>query len=188
MEISASKIVEDLVAHAERAGASDIQTWPNVRIGPSAIQGQGGFSTRFIPKGARIIEYLGERITKAESLRRCEGQNWFIFGLDEQFDLDGNVAWNPARFLNHSCVPNSEAICEEGQVWIVALRDIEAGEEITFNYGYDLIDYEEHPCQCGQKECVGFIVAEELFSQIKIAEVRPLCGTWVSARGASGVT
>jgi hypothetical protein len=136
----------------------------SVRIGPSPIHGQGGFAARLISKGERIIEYVGERITKAESIRRCEAQNWFIFCLDDQFDLDGNVEWNPARFLNHSCAPNCEAVCEDERVWIVALREIQPGEEITFNYGYDLDGYEEHPCQCGATGCVGFIVAEELIA------------------------
>lgn len=139
----------------------------SVRIGPSPIHGQGGFATRLISKGGRIIEYAGERITKAESMRRCEAQNWFIFCLNDQFDLDGNVEWNPARFLNHSCAPNCDAVCEEGRVWIAASRDIQPGEEITFNYGYDLDDYEEHPCQCGAAGCVGYIVAEELFGHVR---------------------
>jgi SET domain-containing protein len=139
----------------------------NLRIAPSPIHGRGGFATRFIAKGARIIEYGGERITKAESLRRCEQENWFIFGLNEDFDLDGNVEWNLARFLNHSCAPNSEAVCGDGRVWIVALRDIQPGEEITFNYGYDLVDYQEHSCRCGAPECAGYIVAEELMTQIR---------------------
>jgi SET domain-containing protein len=139
-----------------------------LRIAPSPIHGQGGFATRLISKGARVIEYTGERITKAESSCRCEAQNWFIFGLDEEFDLDGNVEWNPARFLNHSCAPNCEAICEDGRVWIIALRDIQPREEITFNYGYDLVDYEEHPCRCGAAECAGYIVAEEFFAQVSV--------------------
>jgi uncharacterized protein len=150
-----------------RASNRLIAMLDNVRIGPSPIHGQGGFAAQFMSKGTRIIEYAGERITKAESLRRCEAQNWFIFGLDEEFDLDGNVEWNPARFLNHSCAPNGEAVCEDGRVWIVALRDIQSGEEITFNYGYDLADYAEHPCQCGAPECVGYMVAEELFAEIR---------------------
>jgi uncharacterized protein len=138
----------------------------NIRIALSPIHGQGGFATRFTAQDARIIEYTGERITKEESLRRCEQENWFIFGLDEEYDLDGNVEWNLARFLNHSCAPNSEAVCEDGRVWIVALRDIQPGEEITFNYGYDLVDYQEHPCRCGASKCVGYIVAEDLFPQL----------------------
>jgi len=139
----------------------------NIRIGPSPIHGRGGFAARFFPKGALIIEYAGERITKAESLRRCEERNCYIFGLDEAFDLDGNVEWNPARYLNHSCAPNCEAVSEEGRVWIVALRDIRPGEEITFNYGYDLVDYKEHPCHCGAPDCVGYIVAQELFATLR---------------------
>src|ERR1700722_6005050 len=139
----------------------------NFRIAPSPIHGQGGFATRFISKGSRVIEYVGKQITKAESLRRCEESNWFIFSIDDEFDLDGNVAWNPARFLNHSCAPNCEAVYDDGRVWIVALRDISPGEEITFNYGYDLVDYKEHPCRCGAPECGGFIVAEDLLEHIR---------------------
>ena len=142
-------------------------TLDHIRIAPSPIHGRGGFASRFLFKGARVIEYIGQRITKAESLHRCEAQNWFIFGLDQEFDLDGNVEWNPALFLNDSCAPNSEAFCEEGRIWIGALRDIQPGEEITFNYGYDLEDYEEHPCRCGAKECAGYIVAEELIEHIR---------------------
>ncbi len=90
-----------------------------------------------------------------------------IFSLDENDDLDGNVARNAARFLNHSCAPNCEATLADGEIWIVARRDLTAGEELTFNYGYDLVDYREHPCRCGAKECVGFIVAEEFFADVR---------------------
>lgn len=114
-----------------------------------------------------MIEYVGETITKAESLARCEQNNEYIFALSDEEDLDGNVTWNPARFLNHSCAPNCEALLEDGRIWIVALRDIKAGEELTFNYGYDLTDYKEHPCHCGAADCVGYIVAEEFFSMIR---------------------
>jgi len=111
----------------------------------SPIHGVGGFARRDIPAGTRVIEYLGEKISKAESLRRCERNNEYIFELDDEHDLDGNVSWNPARFLNHSCAPNCEAILEGGKIWILAERDLKSGEEITFNYGYDLVDYKEHP-------------------------------------------
>ena len=139
----------------------------NIVIAPSPIHGLGGFARGPIPAGARVLEYVGEKISKAESARRCEAQNWFVFGLDGEFDLDGNVEWNPARFLNHSCAPNCEAVLEGGRIWIIALRDIRAGEEITFNYGYDLEDYGEHPCRCGAPDCVGFIVAEEFFAHLR---------------------
>jgi SET domain-containing protein len=134
---------------------------------PSPIHGLGGFANHGLPRGARVVEYIGEKITKAESLRRCEEGNTFIFALDDEFDLDGNNEQNPARWLNHSCAPNCEAEFSGGRIWITARRDIAAGEEITFNYGYTLEEYREHPCRCGAPECVGYILAEEFFDHVK---------------------
>ncbi len=138
-----------------------------IRFGPSAIHGIGGFARKVIPAGTPVIEYVGERIDKKESLRRCEAGNPFVFSLDEQWDLDGSVGWNPARFLNHSCEPNCEAELRNGRIWIVARRDISPGEELTFNYGFDLVDYREHPCRCGAPGCVGYMVAEEFFEMVR---------------------
>jgi SET domain-containing protein len=138
-----------------------------LQIRTSPIHGQGLFATQRLRRGARVIEYIGEKISKAESNRRCELQNWYIFSLDDESDLDGNFDWNPARFVNHSCAPNCEAEWENGRIWIKALRDIEAGEEISFNYGYDWESYKEHPCHCGAPECLGFIVAEEFFARLR---------------------
>jgi uncharacterized protein len=129
----------------------------------SGIHGMGGFALRKIKKGTPLIEYIGEKITKAESLARCEANNPYIFNLDDEFDLDGDVSWNSAKFINHSCAPNAEAEFFGEQIWIMAIRDIAAGEEITFNYSYDLEDYKEHPCRCGTRNCVGYMVAEEFF-------------------------
>ena len=133
----------------------------------STIHGTGGYARREIAASSTVIEYVGEKITKAEALLRCEAENAFIFALDDEFDLDGNVIWNPARFLNHSCAPNCEAGVKEARVWITAMRDIAPGEELTYNYGYDLEDYREQPCHCGATECVGFIVAEEFFDHVR---------------------
>lgn len=113
------------------------------------------------------MEYIGERISKQESLRRCEVNNEYIFALDDRFDLDGDIPENPARYLNHSCAPNCDAELRQGRIWIVARRDVRAGEELTFNYGFDLIDYREHPCRCGAPDCVGYIVAEEFFEHVR---------------------
>jgi len=134
---------------------------------PSAIHGVGGFAKADFAAGTRVIEYVGEKITKAESLRRCESANEYIFSLDDESDLDGNVPWNPARFLNHSCDPNCEAEPDGGRIWIVARRGIRAAAEITFNYGYDLDDYREHPCRCGAADCTGYILAEEYFEHVR---------------------
>lgn len=134
---------------------------------PSPIHGIGGFARVDLPAGTRIIEYTGEKITKKESLSRCQGNNEYIFALDDERDLDGNVASNPARFLNHSCQPNCEALLESGRIWLVSLRQIRAGEELAFNYGYDLEDYRQYPCSCGASGCVGYIVAEEFFDLLR---------------------
>lgn len=132
----------------------------------SSIHGTGGFAAVDIPAGSQIIEYVGEKIDKAESLRRCENDNEYIFDLNETYDLDGNVEWNPARFINHSCTPNCESEVGD-EIWILAIRDIRAGEELTFNYCYGMEDYQDHPCRCGAEECVGFMVAESYFDQVR---------------------
>jgi uncharacterized protein len=161
------------VQNPEAAAPSSCSTGaaenPFVRFTDSTIHGTGGFARCEIPAGTPIIEYVGERIDKAEAQRRCEADNRYIFCIDETWDIDGSVAWNPARFINHSCAPNCEAELDEdeGRIWINAIRDIKAGEELSFNYGYDLADYEDHPCRCGTKECVGYIVAEEHFAHVR---------------------
>jgi SET domain-containing protein len=137
---------------------------------PSPIDGMGAFAAAPIRKGTLVIEYTGEKISKAESLRRCEEENPFIFALDEVWDLDGAAVWNPARFINHSCAPNCDAELIDGRIWIIARRDIARGEEITFNYGYDLESYREHPCACGAPGCAGYIVAEELMGEVRKRE------------------
>ena len=133
----------------------------------SGIHGMGGFALRNIKNETPIIEYVGEKITKAESALRCEANNPYIFNLDDAFDLDGDVAWNPAKFINHSCAPNAEAQFFGDQIWIMAIRKIKAGEEISFNYSYDLENYKEHACKCGATKCVGYMVAEEYFPKFQ---------------------
>jgi uncharacterized protein len=138
-----------------------------LEIRNSSIHGTGAFALAPISAGQRVIEYVGERISKAESLKRCEANNPFVFTLNDVEDLDGDVEWNPARFINHSCSPNCDAEIDEDHVWIVARREIQPGEELTFNYGYDLSEYHDYPCQCGSPDCIGFIVAEEFFEHLR---------------------
>ena len=151
------------MARKTSAGTSPAQTNGTIGFRDSGIHGMGGFALCKIKKGAALIEYVGNRITKAEAALRVAADNPFVFCLDDEFDVDGDVRWNPARFLNHSCEPNAEAEIFGDQIWIMALRTIQPGEEITFNYSYDLENYEEHPCQCGTAKCVGYMVAEEFF-------------------------
>lgn len=140
---------------------------PNYKVAKSPIHGFGLFAARKIQPGERLLEYVGEKISKTESLRRCIGGNNFICDLGERFDLDGNVNWNPARFANHSCAPNCAVELIDGHLWVVAEREIEAGEELTCNYGYDFADYREHPCLCGAANCVGYIVGEDLHEAVR---------------------
>jgi len=137
-----------------------------IEFKPSPIHGIGGFARTDIQPGTRVIEYLGEKIDGAESLRRCEKNNQYIFSLNKGGYLDGDVEWNPARWINHSCEPNCEAQLIEDRIWLIATCSIKAGEELTFNYGFDLEDYEDYPCHCGAQRCIGYIVAEELFDQV----------------------
>ena len=132
--------------------------------------------------GERIIEYIGEKISKSESLRRCQQENYYIFSLDDDWDIDGSVDWNLARYANHSCEPNCETDVIDGHIWIIALRDIAVGEEITYNYTYDLDDYRDHPCRCGTPSCVGYIVAEEFFPTIRRSLSHAQAAATASAR------
>ena len=141
-------------------------------IRPSRIHGTGVFARADIAAETRVVEYMGERLSKDESLRRRRAGNFFVFIVTDQFDIDGAVESNPARFINHSCDPNCEARMEDERIWIIAKRDIKAGEELSFNYGYDLQDYEDHPCACGAPTCLGYMVAEEHFDDVRRGQAR----------------
>ena len=139
------------------------------RVKKSSIHGKGVFAARPIKKGEPILQYLGEKIDKEESnkrglqnegkARRTGGGAVYIFELDEEWDIDGNVPGNDARYINHACVTNCEAINTGGEIWIFATEDIAEGEELLYNYGYALEHFLDHPCRCGKPGCVGFIVA-----------------------------
>ncbi len=133
----------------------------------SPIAGLGLFATMPILKGTRVIEYTGEKIDSAEMLRRCAAGNHYVLKLNETQYLDASGKRDFARFINHSCEPNCEIQWENGRVWIAAIRDISSEEEVTYNYSFDLDDYQNFPCRCGSVQCVGFIVAEEFFDHVR---------------------
>ncbi len=137
----------------------------------SAIHGSGVYATQFIPAETPIIEYVGERIDKKESERRALRRlaaakksgdaAVYIFTLSRRCDIDGDVPWNTARLINHSCDPNCEAWIVGRRIMIHALRDIQPGEELSFDYGFGVETYEDHPCRCGAPGCKGYIVSRE---------------------------
>lgn len=90
-----------------------------------------------------------------------------MFTLDGKTCIDGSVAWNLARYANHSCSPNCKTIKKNGGIWLNAVRNIEKGEEITYNYGYDVKNYTDNPCNCGSPNCAGFMVTERHMETIK---------------------
>ncbi|MBT3407763.1 SET domain-containing protein-lysine N-methyltransferase [Candidatus Woesearchaeota archaeon] len=145
----------------------------------SKIHGTGIYATRDIPKNTYVLEYVGEKVTKKQSdqiaqdlLDKYEKNKKkyagvFLFTLNSRFDINGNVKWNTARFINHSCDPNSEAVIDKGHIWIETIKNVKKGDEITYNYGYDVENYEDHPCWCGTKKCVSYIVAEKQWTKLK---------------------
>ncbi|HEX2101632.1 MAG TPA: SET domain-containing protein-lysine N-methyltransferase, partial [Candidatus Synoicihabitans sp.] len=148
------------------AGAPAGERW--VRLQSSRIHGSGLVAARAIPADTRIIEYIGEKVTKAEADRRDEARRAarqsggdgcvYLFELNARYDLDGDVPHNLARLINHSCEPNAEPQIIRGRIWIVARRPIAAGEEVTFDYGFDFANWRDHPCRCGAPSCLGYIV------------------------------
>jgi hypothetical protein len=136
------------------------------RVRRSKIHGTGVFATAPISKGTRLVEYLGERVSHAEADRRYEHKaaddnHTFLFTVDARTVIDAGVGGNDARFLNHSCDPNCEAVQEKRRVFIDAIRDIAAGEELVYDYGIerDPDDPEDidvvFACRCGAPRCRG---------------------------------
>lgn len=143
----------------------------------SEIHGRGVYASQDIPKETEIIEYVGEPINKDISEDRAWDQYAraeehgdaavYIFTLDDQWDIDGNVPWNTARLINHSCDPNCEAWIIGKKIFIYSLQDIKAGDELTFDYGFDIESYEDHPCRCGKDNCIGYIVSQEQWPELR---------------------
>ncbi len=143
----------------------------------SEIHGRGVYATQDIPNETEIIEYVGEPIDKELSETRAWDQYAlaeengdaavYIFTLDDKWDIDGNVPWNTARLINHSCEPNCEAWIIGRRIVIYSLRDIKEGEELTFDYGFDVECYEDHPCRCGKPSCIGYIVSQDQWPELR---------------------
>ena len=126
--------------------------------------GRGLYATKDIKAGTRIIDYVGKIITKKQTEESEEFDNSkpiYLFDLNSRYDLDGNVSWNTARLINHSCLNNCDYEGKGLKLWVNTNRDIKMGEELTCNYGFSYdSDYKQFPCKCGSKNCVGYIVQE----------------------------
>jgi SET domain-containing protein len=132
----------------------------------SDIHAAGVFTTSPIKKDQHVVEYIGPRITRARADELYENYPYtYLFGLDDGVNIiDGNGV---AAFINHCCDPNCETDEIDGRVWIIALRDIEAGEELS--YDYNLYDGDDDPCicQCGAKNCRGTMYTDEEIERLQ---------------------
>ena len=140
----------------------------------SKIHSKGVFAKKNIKKNTQIIEYIGEKVTKAEGDRRSserikkftnsrQSGSVYIFELNKKYDIDGFVSRNKAKFINHSCNPNCEVDIFDGKIWISSIKNIKKDEELSYDYGYtfDKEDYKDHICKCGSKNCIGFIISSD---------------------------
>ena len=130
---------------------------PKVFVDRSAIHGDGLFAGEKIRRGRRIIEYEGERVPSGEGATRSrDGQELtYLFALDDEYDVDGSLNGNEARFANHSCNGNTCVDIIRGRIWFIAERDIDQGDEITFDYRLQADELYE--CACGAGRCRGYM-------------------------------
>ncbi len=139
----------------------------------SPIHGNGVFAAADIPSGTRLIQYKGQLLTHAQSDRLYPGSadtgHTFLFSLNDDYVIDANRDGNSARWINHSCAPNCEAVVDEhaggdarrDRVFIESIRDLRKGEELTYNYGI-VLEQPHTPalkriwaCRCGAPQCTG---------------------------------
>ena len=135
-----------------------------IQVRQSGVHGKGVFALQDIPAGMRLIEYTGERIDWDEAMERhphdpADPNHTFYFSLDDGRVIDANVGGNASRWINHACDPNCQADEAEGRVFIEALRDLHAGEELFYDYGLVIDERytpklkKEYECRCGAPNC-----------------------------------
>jgi uncharacterized protein len=141
----------------------------SLKVNKSKKHGRGVYAGTDIPKGVKVIEYVGKKVTEKQSEGIYERQmknaskkgvgHVYLFTLNSKYDIDGNYAYNKARLINHSCDPNCEVEIIKGHIWIMSLKKIAAGEELTYNYGFNMDFWQDHVCRCGTSKCLGYIVS-----------------------------
>jgi SET domain-containing protein len=117
--------------------------------------GQGLFARTPLAKDSFILEYIGKHIPSADA---DVSKSRFLFEIDDQWTIEGDVPENTARYINHACDPNTEAEIEDGKINIYAIRDIAPGEELTIDYGEEYFDEFIRPigCRCVNCRTLGF--------------------------------
>ena len=138
----------------------------------SKINNRGLFAAKDIKKGTKIIYYVGKIITKKETERNPKFDNdraIYLFNLNNRYDLDGDFTYNTARLINHSCNPNCEVDIIRGKIWIISIKKILKGDELSYDYGYDFDkdDFKDHICNCGSSLCIGYIISKDDWPKYK---------------------
>jgi SET domain-containing protein len=144
------------------------------KVKRSKVHGYGIFATKDIKKGVKIIQYIGEKILKAEGDTRSASRikkylnsnrtgSVYIFELNKKYDIDGSVSYNKAKYINHSCDPNCEVDIINNEIWISSIKKIKKGQELNYDYGYefDKEDFRDHICKCGSHLCIGYIISSD---------------------------
>ena len=139
-----------------------------VQVRSSTVHGRGVYSTRAIRKGTRIIEYTGQRMSWDEAPNDPESSHTFNFGLHNGQVINPEIGGNEARWINHSCAPNCEAIEDENdRVFIHALRALRPGEELFYDYALEIDEprtaevVKDYACLCRADACRGTLLAPE---------------------------
>jgi SET domain-containing protein len=128
-----------------------------LRVGKSRIHRWGVYAAEPIPRGRKVIEYTGERISRRETKRRADTRRYnYLFTLNEYWTVDGSVGGSGAEYINHSCDPNLVSRIMKGHILYYSRRDIRKGEELTVDYHFSP-DVEKVPCACGAAKCRGTI-------------------------------
>ncbi|HEY6483232.1 MAG TPA: SET domain-containing protein-lysine N-methyltransferase [Steroidobacteraceae bacterium] len=168
-----------------------------IEVRRSSVHGLGVFAAQRIAKGTRLIEYVGERVSHEEADQRYEDKDandshTFLFIIDSRTVIDAGVDGNDARFFNHSCNPNCESVIERRRVYIEALRTIEPGTELTYDYQIqredddpDDID-EVFACHCGFAQCRGTMLWPTQRKATRAARRGPARAAKGPAREAKG--
>lgn len=144
------------------------------KVKNSKIHGRGIVATKNINKSTKIIQYVGEIVSKKEGDKRSANRikkylksnrtgSVYIFELNKKYDIDGFFRYNKARYINHSCNPNCEVDIENNEIWISSIKKIKKGEELSYDYGFefDKDDFKDHICKCGSKNCIGYIISSD---------------------------
>ena len=144
------------------------------KVRKSKVHGTGVFAKNDIKNNIKIIQYIGDKVTKKEGdvrsaerikryLNKKNEGSVYIFELNKKFDIDGSPLYNTARYINHSCNPNCEVDIIKNEIWIRSIKKINEDDELSYDYGYpfDEDDYNDHICKCGSIKCVGYIISRD---------------------------